>query len=86
MKIMKVFPTSEMPQEIWEYLYANELVQIDGHKDYTIGYSYGEAMKEAKQNPENKDYYEKQAANSKMIDDYFIANGAEANETVLINH
>lgn len=86
MKFMKVYNTSAMTEEMWETIRSWDCFVEDGYAEYTIGYFHDEAMKFSVEEPEHAELYLKQAAEDKKVDDWFIANAAEPQETVLVYH
>lgn len=86
MSFMKVYNTSAMTEEMWEKLRDWGCFKRDGYAEYTVSYFYDESMKFSVEEPEQAEFYLKQAAESKEVDDWFIANAADPKETVLIYH
>lgn len=70
MKIVKLFETSKMTGELFEILRQFGCFMEDGAIDYVVGYIF-----EDSQDP-----------SAKLLDDWFIANGARMKERVLIYH
>ncbi len=86
MSFMKVYNTSAMTAETWNKLREWGCFRRDGYAEYRVGYFHGESLKFAKEEPRRAAFYLKQAAENKEVDDWFITNAANSNETVLIYH
>lgn len=80
----KAFKTSSMPEEVFNYLYDNNLFVEDGFYEYEIGYFAAE-VENAHPNDRHK-YCDKDYQKSKAADAYFLANGAENGEKILVWH
>jgi hypothetical protein len=79
-KLRKIFNTSDMPKDIWDYLRAGGWITVDGWHDWAIG-SFADEIKR-----EPDEYEEGELANAEKIDQYFLAGGGEPGETILIEH
>jgi hypothetical protein len=82
MTTYKAFLTSEMSEEMFEFLRNTDYFVENGWASWTVG----DLVKDASPNPEkyfdNDDDFEM----AKKIDAHFISGGAVEGETVLIEH
>lgn len=72
---MKVFNTSQIPHELQRYLYESEIAHASGYVDYRVGSIFTQLM---------RDGCDEAATTLKEIDDWFLQNGAEPEELIII--
>jgi len=76
MKTMKVFPTAEVDEIVFDYI---SILNFKNARYWS--YHIGDFVKEAEG---EKGYNQEDVAKSKIADDWFIENGAQDGEVILL--
>jgi hypothetical protein len=81
MRVIKVFKTSEMPENIAKIVSDCGLMRRDEFVRYDVDYFFNEAVKNKLEG-----YNPEEVQNIRLFDKWLKANGAENHETILIEH